>query len=73
MVGNHPLRRYRESNGYTQTALAKELGVSSITVSRWETGARKIDADLLPKIAEKTGLSAKTLRPDLAKLLEASR
>lgn len=70
MAHHHPLKSYRERHGYTQTALAKELGVSSITVSRWETGARKIDPDLVPSVAEKTGLRPKELRPDLAEVFE---
>jgi transcriptional regulator with XRE-family HTH domain len=69
MVGNHPLRAYRDQRGQTQDALAKELGVSSITISRWETGARKIDADLLPAISEKTGIPKRDLRPDLAEVM----
>lgn len=70
MDGTHPLRRYREDRGLTQDALAKELGVTSVSVSRWETGARKIDDDLLPRVSEKTGITKALLRPDLAALLE---
>lgn len=63
------MKQYRAERGLTQTALAKELGVSSITVSRWETGARLIDRPLVPVISEKTGIAPKDLRPDLAELL----
>ena len=69
MDGTHPLKRYRDSRGLTQDALAKELGVTSISVSRWETGARKIDDDLVVHVSEKTGIAAADLRPDLAILL----
>jgi transcriptional regulator with XRE-family HTH domain len=69
MIGSHPLKDYREANGLTQEALAGELGVSSITVSRWETGARKIDPELLGAVSEKTGIPKRELRPDLADLL----
>lgn len=69
MVTDHPLKAYRTERGLTQDALAKELGVTSISVSRWETGARKIDDALLPDIAEKTGIPKRQLRPDLAELL----
>lgn len=69
MEHNHPLRTYRTGRDLTQDALAKELGVSSITVSRWETGARKIDTDLLSEISTKTGIPKRQLRPDLAELL----
>jgi len=36
------LRKWREKNRYSQGDLAKDLGVTVITVSRWETGARSI-------------------------------
>jgi len=36
------LRRTRLRLGLTQGQLAKELGVARNTVTRWETGARKI-------------------------------
>lgn len=67
MAGNEALKRYRtETRKITQDALAKELGVHPLTISRWETGERRIDEDRVPTIAEKTGLSPADLRPDLA-------
>ena len=68
-MSNHPLKSYRSEAGLTQNALAKELGVSSITVSRWETGARKIDRTKLEIVAEKTGIPKRELRPDLAEVM----
>jgi len=66
----HPLVKYRLDNGrQSQEVLARALEVSSVTVSRWETGARKIDRSLLPRIVERTGISAAELRPDLAELM----
>jgi len=65
-----PLKAYRTSRGISQVALGRELGVSSVTVSRWESGARKIDAALLASISQKTGIPARDLRPDLAVALE---
>lgn len=70
MAASHPLKTYREANGLTQEALGKELGVTDVTISRWETGARRIDDDLLPKVAEKTGIPKTELRPDLVELLK---
>lgn len=32
------IKEYRERNFLTQSELAKELGVTLLTVSRWETG-----------------------------------
>lgn len=73
MADSHPLKDYRTAKGLTQDALAKELGVTNITVSRWETGARKIERKLLPMVAEKTGIAPRILRPDLAELLGSDR
>jgi transcriptional regulator with XRE-family HTH domain len=66
----HPLVKYRTDNGrQSQEALAKLLKVSSVTVSRWETGARKIGRAVLPRVVEQTGIPAAELRPDLAELM----
>jgi transcriptional regulator with XRE-family HTH domain len=62
---------YRKGQGMTSAELAQFLEESRPTVHRWETGARKIDEQKLPKIAEKTGISPRELRPDLAELLGA--
>lgn len=69
MAGNEPLKRYRTERGITQDALAKELGVHPLTISRWETGERKIDAAYVPAVSEKTGIPKRDLRPDLAEVM----
>lgn len=69
---HHPLRRYRDGRNLTQEALAKELGVTPVTVSRWETGTRKVDLPLVPKVAEVTGIPPRELRPDLVEALGAA-
>jgi transcriptional regulator with XRE-family HTH domain len=66
----HPLKTYRDEEKLTQRGLGQLLGVSRTTVARWESGARKTGRDLLPKIAEKTGIAPRILRPDLAELLD---
>jgi transcriptional regulator with XRE-family HTH domain len=68
----HPLKAYRETQTpkLSQAGLASKLGVARLTVLRWETGERKIDPSLVPAVAEKTGIPAKALRPDLAERLE---
>ncbi len=68
MLQEHPLKTYRVANGLSQEEMAVKLEVSSVSVSRWETGARKIDTDLVPAISEKTGIPKAELRPDLAAL-----
>jgi transcriptional regulator with XRE-family HTH domain len=68
----HPLRTYRTSKTpkQSQADLANILGVSRLTVLRWENGDRKIDESLLSTVAERTGIPAKELRPDLVLRLE---
>lgn len=65
----HPLVKYRSETGQSQEALAKTLDVTGVTVSRWETGARQIGRAVLPRVVERTGISAAELRPDLAELM----
>lgn len=40
------LKQWRAKTGYTQTALAKALGVGQVCIARWETGVRKIPSFL---------------------------
>lgn len=67
MVAHHPLKAYRatQTPKLSQAALAKQLGVSRLTVLRWEAGQRKIETTRLPEVVERTGIPAKDLRPDL--------
>ena len=45
MTGNE-LKEWRKKYGYSQVGLAEELKVTNVTVSRWETGERKIPSFL---------------------------
>ncbi|MCK5506291.1 MAG: helix-turn-helix transcriptional regulator, partial [Thermodesulfovibrionia bacterium] len=36
------LKKWRQNNGYSQSDLAKALGVITMTISRWERGTREI-------------------------------
>lgn len=67
----HPLTAFRESHNppLSQQQLAELLGVDRVTVTRWESGARKIDEDKLPAVAKCTGIRRSELRPDLAELM----
>ena len=71
MMTAHPLRTFRERHDppLSQDDLAALLGVSRVTVTRWEAGSRKLDEELLPRVAEATGIAPADLRPDLAALL----
>ena len=75
MLGTHEsggvggrLRTARRSAGLTQKQLADELGVESITVSRWERGATSPSLTRLRRIAELTGTTVSDLvrAPDAA-------
>ena len=46
------LRELRKSAGFTQEQVAEKLGISSRTISRWETGAYMPDISMLVDIAE---------------------
>ena len=63
----HPIKVYRRTQTpkLSQADLALKLGVSRLTILRWETGERKIDPSLIPTVTERTGIPAKELRPDL--------
>jgi transcriptional regulator with XRE-family HTH domain len=62
----HPLIDYRKRRQITLETLANELGVATVTLSRWEMGTRKIGVGSLPKVSLITGISKQILRPDLA-------
>ena len=51
------IRRLREQRGLTQTELADQLGVSSKTVSKWETGKGLPDITLLQPLAQSLQIS----------------
>lgn len=46
------LAEWREYRGLSQDALGNRLGVSDVTVSRWETGKRRPDLNAQAAIAE---------------------
>ena len=46
------IRRLREESRLSQEALAKEIGVSTNTVSRWETATYKLSLNELQKLAD---------------------
>lgn len=68
----HPLKAFRKRQRppLTQKQLGDSVGVTRETVARWEAGIRKIDDELLPKVADVTGIARTKLRPDLADLMK---
>lgn len=63
------LTDFRIARQMTSAELAAYLEERAPTVSRWETGARKIEKTKVPKISERTGIPQSILRPDLAKIM----
>ena len=51
------IRQLRESRDLTQAELAERIGVSSKTVSKWETGKGLPDISLLQPLAQALGIS----------------
>jgi len=71
----HPLRVFRENRKppLTQGQLAELCGVTRVTVSRWETGSKKMAEGLVPTVSKRTGIPRDKLRPDLAHLMRSRR
>ena len=51
------IKQLRESRNLTQAGLAERIGVSSKTVSKWETGKGLPDITLLQPLAQALGIS----------------
>lgn len=56
-VTGSTVRQLRESRNLTQADLAQQIGVSSKTVSKWETGKGLPDISLLQPLARALGIS----------------
>jgi len=56
MAANHPLARYRAERQITQEALATELGVTPMTIWRWENDKRTPRREDATNISKKTGI-----------------
>ena len=51
------IRQLREKRSLTQAELAEQIGVSSKTISKWETGKGLPDISLLQPLAQALGIS----------------
>lgn len=60
------IKELRVSSGRTQESLARELGVSWITVSRWERGTSEPPLHQLRRIAETLGVQPSELLEEAA-------
>jgi DNA-binding XRE family transcriptional regulator/desulfoferrodoxin (superoxide reductase-like protein) len=56
-VTGNTIRTLREARNMTQAALAQSLGVSSKTISKWETAKGLPDISLLQPLAQALGIS----------------
>lgn len=59
----HPLQAFRESRvpPMSRKALADKIGVTDVSIWRWEKRERKPDRDLLEKINQVTGIPVAAL------------
>lgn len=55
------IREYRKAAGKTQAGLAKDLGISYMTVRRWETGERAPSIEQIRSIASQLNTSIEEL------------
>lgn len=69
----NPIRKYREKQGVRQLDLALLLGVSEMTISHWERGARIPPEDILIKLAEVLKVNPKVLDNELVFYYEYKR
>ena len=51
------IAKYRKEKRLTQEQLGEAVGVTSRTVSKWETGLSLPDVDLIPSIASALGIT----------------
>lgn len=56
-----PLRELREARGWSQSELSRQSGVPQATISRIESGTRRIDLDVLERLADALGVNAVVL------------
>lgn len=55
------IAEWREARGLTQDTLAKRLGTSSMTVSRWERGQSLVNTDVMDALAEALAIEPEDL------------
>lgn len=55
------LAEWREKLGLTQKQVGERLGTSDVTVSRWETGERRPDLNVIAAYAEALGVDFNSL------------
>ena len=66
------IKLYREKNGYSQEDLARILGVTRRTVSRWEQNSSKPNGDELKRLATLLGVTEDEILSDEDDLIRSS-
>ena len=64
------IAKYRKEKRLTQEQLGEAVGVTSRTVSKWETGLSLPDVDLIPSIASALGITERKAKKTSPKLSE---
>ncbi|MCA0944534.1 helix-turn-helix domain-containing protein [Salipiger pacificus] len=70
--GNN-IRRLREARDWTQADLAKRMGTTNVTISRWESGSRVFSSSILRKLAEVFKVSPQEILGDGAQPATAQK
>jgi DNA-binding transcriptional regulator YiaG len=58
---DHPIKQYRRKLGMTQEEFARQFGVATATICRWETGVRFPDRLNMRKLSVLTGIPVDVL------------
>lgn len=61
MPSNLALMAFRQDRGLSRAELGAALGVTEVTIWRWETGKRAPRGDDLKRVCDFTGISAAVL------------
>ncbi|HIE43245.1 MAG TPA: XRE family transcriptional regulator [Candidatus Omnitrophica bacterium] len=69
----NPLKKYRERQRLRQLDLALLLGISEMSVSHWERGARTPSEEMLTKLSEILKVDLETLDRELTSFYERKR
>ena len=58
------IKFYREKQGLSQIDLAEKLGIDRVSVTRYESGARRVNQDMLFKLSDILHISIDELFPE---------
>lgn len=63
----HPIREYRlkQPIPLRQSDIAEKIGITAVQVSRYETGQKRVPAEMAVAIEKEFGIPRESLRPDI--------